>query len=82
MRWSDSSGLFSKYEESLRAHHMKELCKVSVSQIYPHQQEFFINSAAIDREPTVSERLKLLQHLANTNAAPKVLPDVIEVGVG
>ncbi len=79
VRWSDPSGLFSKYRDTLQNLDHHKLWKPTISHLYSDIVEFFERGARIQEQPDMIEYGRLLIHIASTAHMSRGLPDALKI---
>jgi len=79
--WTDETGLFEKYRESLLNADptSAKLYRHPVRVVYPDMEEFFTRMVHVMRSPGIAELIPLLIHITATCVVSKALPDVLSI---
>ncbi len=79
VRWHDPSGLFAKYKKSIEDQKLTELNRVVLKGIYWDMEHFFTHGARVEKQPTLTEQMKLIKHITDTKTVQNALPDILLV---
>ena len=81
VEWTDETGLFEKYRESLlNADPVSaKLYRYPLCAVYSDMEEFFTRTVHVIRSPGISELVQLLVHISATCVVPKSLADVLSI---
>ena len=81
--WSDETGLFEKYRESLLNADPAsvKLYRYPLRDVYPdmYMEEFFTRTMNVMKSPGITELIQLLIHISITCIVSKALPDVLSI---